>query len=71
MIILRFVLLVQVSKIRIAVEHGKEVETKLLNYRADGSKFVNNIRIAPLFGAEDRPILFVGSQTCVGEIRKT
>jgi FixJ family two-component response regulator len=35
---------------------------ELLNYRRDGSSFLNAVMIAPIFGEDGRPVLYIGSQ---------
>ncbi|MBB5716495.1 PAS domain-containing protein [Sphingomonas aerophila] len=45
-----------------AVASATPKVVELLNYRKDGSKFVNAIMIAPIFGEDGRVTHFVGSQ---------
>ena len=50
------------ARLRDAVADGKAVMVELLNYRLDGSLFNNAVMIAPIFGEDGRPVLFIGSQ---------
>ena len=50
------------ARLRDAVAEGKAVMVELLNYRLDGSLFNNAVMIAPIFGDDGRPVLFIGSQ---------
>jgi PAS domain S-box-containing protein len=50
------------AKLRQAVSQGFATMVELLNYRADGTSFYNAVMIAPIFGENGRPALFIGSQ---------
>jgi PAS domain S-box-containing protein len=50
------------ARLRQAVADGKPVMVELLNYRLDGSLFNNAVMIAPIFGDDGKPVLFIGSQ---------
>lgn len=50
------------ARLRQAVEQCASVVVELVNYRKDGSAFVNAVMIAPLLGADGRPCCFVGTQ---------
>jgi PAS domain S-box-containing protein len=48
----------------IAAETPHFVE--LINYRKDGSKFMNAVMVAPIFGTDGHAAYFVGSQMAIG-----
>ena len=50
------------AKLRQAVLEGKAMMVELLNYRRDGSTFRNAVMIAPIFGEDGAPQLYIGSQ---------
>jgi PAS domain S-box-containing protein len=50
------------AKLRQAVIDGAAAIVELLNYRRDGTSFRNAVMIAPIFGDDGAPLLFVGSQ---------
>lgn len=50
------------ARLRDAVAKGRPVMVELLNYRRDGSIFNNAVMIAPIFGDDGQPLLFIGSQ---------
>ncbi|APE45396.1 hypothetical protein BOO69_09260 [Sulfitobacter alexandrii] len=52
-----------VAKLREAIEKREEVTVILRNYRADGTKFLNRLMIAPLYDQEDEVPYFMGVQT--------
>lgn len=56
-----------VEKLRKAVERREEVTVILRNYRADGSKFMNRLMVAPLQADEDEVPYFMGVQTIYNE----
>lgn len=48
--------------LRHAVVEGRPAMAELLNYRRDGSRFHNAVMVAPVFGEDGAPVLFIGSQ---------
>lgn len=50
------------AKLRQAVLQGHATMVELLNYRRDGSSFRNAVMIAPIFGEDGAPMLYIGSQ---------
>lgn len=48
--------------LRDAIEAQRPVIVELLNYRKDGTPFLNSVMIAPIFDSEDSLVGFVGSQ---------
>lgn len=50
-----------------AVAAGTPAVLELVNYRKDGSTFLNAVMVAPLFDDEGRLAYFVGSQMEVGD----
>jgi PAS domain S-box-containing protein len=55
------------ERLRQAVRDGAATMVELLNYRRDGTRFRNAVMIAPIFGDDGAPLLFVGSQMEVPE----
>ncbi|MCU7376254.1 EAL domain-containing protein [Paucibacter sp. O1-1] len=56
-----------VQAMRAALHERRACEVILRNYRKDGSLFWNNLRLAPVVGANGQVTHFVGSQTDVTE----
>ena len=57
-----------VRLIRMAIEQRKEASVKLLNYKKDGSEFVNQFFITPLFGPDHTSLAYyVGVQKEIDE----
>ncbi len=54
-----------VAAIREAIEARATFTIDLLNYRKDGTPFMNRLRIRPLFDAQGRLLYFVGAQNPV------
>lgn len=52
-----------VSDIRAAIEAGREVRTKIRNYRKDGMMFWNELVISPIYDDDGRIANFIGIQT--------
>lgn len=48
--------------LRDAIEDQRPVIVELLNYRKDGTPFLNSVMIAPIYDAQDSLIGFIGSQ---------
>ncbi len=52
-----------------AIRHALRAQTRfsidILNYRKDGSAFVNRLRIRPIYDAEGRLLFFAGAQNPV------
>ena len=52
-----------------AIRHGLRAETRftidILNYRKDGSTFMNRLRIRPIYDAEGQLLFFAGAQNPV------
>jgi len=52
-----------------AIRHGLRAQTRftidILNYRKDGSAFVNRLRIRPIYDADGRLLFFAGAQNPV------
>ena len=51
-----------VAKVRAAIAAARPVTVELLNVRRDGSRFWNELRIAPVFGEDGTPTHFIGIQ---------
>jgi PAS domain S-box-containing protein len=52
----------QIKRIADAIREEREISLDIVNYKADGSEFVNRLMIAPLWGEGDEVIAFVGIQ---------
>ena len=59
-----------VARIREAVAARREVTCDLLNYRRDGTGFVNELHISPIFDESGELRYFFGSQTDLAQYRK-
>jgi hypothetical protein len=53
-----------VALIAKGITEGKDTDVCLLNYRKDGSTFYNRFFVAPLRGADNKIVNFVGVQVC-------
>jgi PAS domain S-box-containing protein len=51
-----------VDMIRAAIAEKREVSVDILNYRANGSPFLNRLIIAPILGDDGAPLFFLGLQ---------
>ncbi len=51
-----------VATLRNAIAAARPVDVTLVNYRKNGIRFVNELHISPVLGAEGRPIAFLGIQ---------
>ncbi|KAF2814694.1 uncharacterized protein BDZ99DRAFT_566644 [Mytilinidion resinicola] len=58
------------ARIRKAIEAGKEVNEVFLNYRRDGSPFMNLLMCAPLFDSRGKLRYFIGAQVDVSGLVK-
>jgi PAS domain S-box-containing protein len=54
------------ERLRAAIAERRSVATDILNYRRDGSPFLNAIMITPLYDADGRLAWFLGSQLDLG-----
>ncbi|OWK30011.1 PAS domain-containing protein [Sphingomonas mucosissima] len=59
-----------VDKIRHGLAEGNDVEVELLNYRKDGSSFVNQLAISPVLADDGTLLYYFGSQKDVTERRR-
>jgi PAS domain S-box-containing protein len=50
------------TALRRAVENGEEISIDLVNYRADGSRFLNRLAISPIRGEDGEISYFLGIQ---------
>jgi PAS domain S-box-containing protein len=48
--------------LREAINQEREITVDILNYRKDGSKFWNRLRVRPLFDDRGRVLYFIGAQ---------
>jgi PAS domain S-box-containing protein len=51
-----------VDRVRRAIAAARPVTVEMVNYRRDGTRFWNELRIAPVFGADGRLTHFIGVQ---------
>jgi two-component system, cell cycle sensor histidine kinase and response regulator CckA len=59
-----------VAKVRAAIEAGQACTVELLNYRKDGSSFLNQLALSPVLDDVGQLLHFVGVQTDVSERRE-
>lgn len=59
-----------VQRLRQALKEGKEISEVLLNYRRDGSTFMNLLMMAPLMDNKGKVRYFIGSQVDVSGLAK-
>lgn len=61
-----------IEAIRAALDAESEITVDILNYRKDGSKFWNRLRIRPLYGDDMRVMFFAGTQNPIdaSDVRK-
>jgi PAS domain S-box-containing protein len=59
-----------VEKIRQGLAAGGDVDVELLNYRKDGSTFINQLAISPVIGKDGTLLYYFGSQKDVTERRR-
>ena len=58
-----------IEGLRRAIRNEESVEVEIVNYRRDGSEFINALKMAPVHGEDGRLISFVGIQSDVTEER--
>lgn len=56
-----------VAAIRRAVAAGEQIDTRILNYRKDGTPFVNGLLLAPIHGGDGAVTAYIGFQSDVTE----
>jgi len=56
-----------IATLREAIENDSDVTVDLLNYRADGSSFMNRLVIAPLTSESGETVFFMGIQVALDE----
>jgi PAS domain S-box-containing protein len=56
-----------VAAIQQAIRDAKPISVQLVNYRKDGRRFVNELHISPVFGADGKLLSFLGIQHDVTE----
>jgi PAS domain S-box-containing protein len=59
-----------VEKVRQGLAEGRDVDVELLNYRKDGSTFINQLAISPVIGEDGTLLYYFGSQKDVTERRR-
>jgi PAS domain S-box-containing protein len=59
-----------VDEIRRGLAEGRDVDVELLNYRKDGSSFINQLAISPVLGDDGTLLYYFGSQKDVTERRR-
>lgn len=60
-----------IEKIRTGLKSESDITVDILNYRKDGKKFWNRLRIRPLYGDDGNVMFFAGAQNPIepGEVR--
>jgi PAS domain S-box-containing protein len=56
-----------IGRLRSAVRYGTGVQTRVRNYRKDGSMFINDLAVSPVHDAAGRLQYFIGVQHLVPE----
>ncbi|MFT5488165.1 MAG: diguanylate cyclase (GGDEF)-like protein/PAS domain S-box-containing protein [Paracoccaceae bacterium] len=51
-----------VKELRVALEEGRHITCRILNYRKDGSTFWNDLTMSPIYGEDRKVTGFVGIQ---------
>jgi len=51
-----------VDRLRAAIGEGRDVSVDILNYRANGTSFLNRLIIAPVLDSAGKPLFFLGIQ---------
>jgi PAS domain S-box-containing protein len=51
-----------VDRLREAIAAGRDVSVDIVNYRANGSRFINRLIIAPILDDAGQPLFFLGMQ---------
>jgi len=59
-----------VQAIRTSLADFKPIEIQILNYKKDGSPFLNHLRMTPVFDPGGKPIAYVGVQTDVTRLHE-
>ena len=54
-----------IHKIKLALKFKKRITIDILNYKKNGEKFWNRLRIIPIFDKEEKLIYFAGEQNPV------
>jgi PAS domain S-box-containing protein len=54
------------EQLRAAIRTRRPVLTEILNYRSDGTAFLNGVMITPLYGSDGELAWFLGSQVDLG-----
>lgn len=64
-----------VQKIRDSLEKFEPIDIEILNYRKDGTPFLNRLRMSTVFGEDGKPLAYMGIQsnvnTLVEKVRST
>ncbi|TNC13024.1 PAS domain S-box protein [Methylobacterium terricola] len=58
-----------VAKVRDAIAARRDVVVELLNYRRDGTTFINELYVSPVFGPHGELLYFFGSQLDISRFR--
>ena len=57
---------IMTEHIRAGIREARPVLVEIVNYRRNGEAFRNGVMITPLFGADEQPAWFLGSQVDLG-----
>lgn len=57
--------------LKTALSEGREIQVELENFRKDGTSFINELRVSPVFGDDGKLTHFVGIQTDITERKQT
>jgi PAS domain S-box-containing protein len=56
-----------VARVRVALQAGRSIQETVVNYRKDGTSFINELTISPILAPDGRVTHFVGIQSDVTE----
>ena len=61
-----------IDSIRVAIKRKKKITIDILNYKKNGEKFWNRLRITPLYDSQGEVIYFAGDQNPISleEVRR-
>ncbi|WP_156655669.1 PAS domain-containing protein, partial [Methylobacterium platani] len=60
----------QLTALRAALAQGRNIALEITNYRKDGTAFINNLFVAPVYDADGRLLYRFGSQLDVTEVHR-
>jgi len=58
----------EVAKLKRGIMNNEEVQAKILNYKRDGTPFMNLVQLAPMRDKTGKVVLIVGVQCCISDL---